>query len=126
MNEVLLIYIYSIWDNLSTLVLILTLLVVGTVIVLIFNAWINAEFDGNEKLTDEHSFRLARKLKWWVVALVLLHTLMPSKNTFVLMVAAPSVVQIANDVADSNRTKSIVNILDNSINYLEKKSEELR
>ena len=126
MNEVLLVNIWGIWDNLSMLVLILTLLVVGTVIVLIFNAWINDEFDGNEKLTDEHSFRLARKLKWWVVALVLLHTLMPSKNTFVLMVAAPSVVQIANDVADSNRTKSIVNILDNSINYLEKKSEELR
>jgi hypothetical protein len=126
MNEVLLVYLWGIWDNLSTLVLILTLLVVGTVVVLMFNAWISAELDNHEKMADELSFILARKLKWWVVALVLLHTLMPSKNILVLMVAAPTIVKVAHDVADSNRTQAILNILDNSISYLEKKSKELR
>ena len=124
MNEVLLIYIYGIWDNLYLLTKLGAFFTTLSLLLLVFIALINSN-DKGTKVSDEPNFSLAMKFNWPAIIFMTVYTLMPSKNILVLMVAAPTIVQIANDAADSNRTKSIVNILDNSINYLEKKSKEL-
>ncbi|MEA3371030.1 MAG: hypothetical protein U9Q40_06785 [Campylobacterota bacterium] len=67
-------------------------------------------------------------LKVWLVTLIL-YSLTPTRNQLIVIFSAQPVVEqsltITNSIMDSNRTKSIGNILDNSIKYLENQSEQL-
>jgi hypothetical protein len=79
-------------------------------------------------LSDEEEELYAKLKPSWIFAgfLILANVLIPPKNIAVMMVAAPHIVEISKDVADSNRTKKLINILDNSLDYLDKKTKELK
>jgi len=85
-------------------------------------------FEDNSFKTKESLEKFKKYvIRYYVIffIIVLVNTFLPSRNTAIMMFSAGPIINTAKDIKDSNRTKSIVNILDNSIKYLEKKSKDL-
>jgi heme/copper-type cytochrome/quinol oxidase subunit 2 len=125
-HPVLLIYLYGIYDSIEDLLTGMT--VIGMFLMLVITLLI-AMWYYDELLSDSEKILYKARLKLgWITILILLivNTLMPPKNIAVLMFAADPLIEASKTISDSNRTKSIINILDNSLNYLEKKSKELK
>ena len=84
----------------------------------------------HHKNSEEHKYwtkfqRLSLPLGIIFITLLTIKTFIPSKNIAIAMISAKPLIGIAKDVKNSDTAKAIGNILDNSIKYLEKRSEEL-
>ena len=123
MNTVLLIYLWGIYDNILSLLDIISMVSISAIIILGIG-WLIAH-ESTENAISVIETWLNRVTITFVVSLTL-STFIPSKNVVVMMYAAPTAIEALQDISDSNRTQTVINILDNSLNYLETKSKELK
>ena len=118
-NAALLIYIYGLYDSLG----VLSEAIVVIIGVAFFFSWIYPLVEDMNKQQIKNYYVTYFKLPAIVlVSLVLLNTFLPSKNILILMLSADPIV---TTVKNASETKSIINILDNSLKYLEQQSEQL-
>ena len=118
-NAALLIYIYGLYDSLGKL----SEAIVAIITLAFFFSWIYPLVEDMKKWQVKNYYVKYFKLPAIVlVSLVLLNTFLPSKNILVLMLSADPVI---TTVKNASETKSIINILDNSLKYLEQQSEQL-
>ena len=123
MNTVLLIYLWGIYDNILSLLDIISMVSISAIILLGIS-WSIAHESMENSISVIETW-LNRATITFVVSLTL-STFIPSKNVVVMMYAAPTAIEALQDISDSNRTQTVINILDNSLNYLETKSKELK
>ena len=123
MNTVLLIYLWGIYDNILSLLDIISMVSISAIILLGIS-WSIAHESMENSISVIETW-LNRATITFVVSLTL-STFIPSKNVVVMMYAAPTAIEALRDISDSNRTQTVINILDNSLNYLETKSKELK
>jgi len=124
MEAVLLIYLWGIYDNILKLLDLIAIVAIIAIIVLGV-VWIVAQDESMENTISVIETWLKRVTIAFVVSLTL-STFIPSKNVAVMMYAAPTAIEALQDISDSNRTQTVINILDNSLDYLEAKSKELK
>ena len=124
MEAVFPIYLWGIYDNILSLLTGIGIISISAIIVLgVIWILLQEEFmDNTMSITETW---LKRVTIAFVVAITL-STFIPSKNVVVMMYAAPTAIEALQDITDSNRTQTVINILDNSLNYLETKSKELK
>ena len=133
-NAALFIYLYGLYDNLGTL-LELFLATYTSILLLMLIPTVGTH---DEFIFDENDYKVRNKVTFTdklievykkpltiFVIIVTVIAFIPSRNTVIMMVGAKPIIESAKAVVDSNRTTSLVNILDNSIEYLEVKSKEL-
>lgn len=123
MNTVLLIYLCGIYDNILSLLDIISMVSISAIIIL-GTGWLIAHESMENAISVTETW-LKRVTITFVVSITL-STFIPSKNVVVMMYAAPTAIEALQDISDSNRTQTVINILDNSLNYLETKSKELK
>ena len=121
-NPVLLIYLWGIYEQVGKVVgaILFIVPVISAMVVVVFFL---GEFNEDEEISKKVYKVLTRTAIVWSV-LVGLNTLTPSRNTTVMMVSAPTIIEVTRDIKDSNTTKRLVNILDDSLRILEKKIKE--
>lgn len=124
MEAVLLIYLWGIYDNILSLLTGIGIISISAIIVLGV-IWILLQ----EEFMDNTMSIIETWLKRITITLIVsltLSTFIPSKNVIIMMYAAPTAIEVLQDISDSNRTQTVINILNNSLNYLETKSKELK
>ena len=108
------IYLYGIYPNvIAFLTISMVVLFISIPFLVIFN---------------EEVPEYSKKLKIVIIGIMfigLLSTLMPSRNILVAMFALEPVKNIAHNISESNKTKLIIDSVDNYLLYIHKKSEEL-
>jgi hypothetical protein len=123
-NVIWLIYLYGIYPNINGLIITL-LVIVGFAIFIyffsIFVMWIN---DNKNYINYKFTWKNTKYLYIYLLT-VLMFNLIPSRNTLLLMLSAKPIVKTSKAIIDSNTTKSIESILNNSLKYLETKTKEL-
>jgi len=119
-NAIWLVYLWGIYPQVGNLVE--TLILIGGAAILLYTVFrfVMAD-DINWKKADS----IAKPLGSIWLALIFLNSFTPNRNTLIMMLSAKPIIQTAKQIGDSSTTKSLVNILDNSVKYLEKQSEEL-
>jgi hypothetical protein len=113
--EILLVYLYGIYDSIASLV-------DGFAFLSIFSIFVNGVIGGVIK-DDVLHFKKYMYIKT-AIFLVIVNVLIPPKEIAVAMVAAPTVVKTVNNIVDSNRTAKMVSIIDLSLDKVIKKLEE--
>ena len=100
-------------------------------------SWLSINKDGiketsiyKEELTDAIRNRSKLFLLTKIfIFMMLINIIVPSRNQMLIIFSAKPLIKsginISNNIADSNTTKSIGIILNNSLKYLEKKSKNL-
>ena len=100
-------------------------------------SWLSINKDGiketsiyKEELTDAIRNRSKLFLLTKIfIFMMLINIIVPSRNQMLIILSAKPLIKsginISNNIADSNTTKSIGIILNNSLKYLEKKSKDL-
>ena len=117
------IYLYGIYPNIvSGINFLLLLTVIGLPVSLLFI--LMAVSDG--EMEKRHFFKTLKISILVFLALGVVSTLLPPRNIVVAMFALEPVREIIHNVADSNRTNKVMDTLDNYIEYINKKSKELK
>jgi len=118
-NAALLIYIYGLYDSLGKL----SGVIVGIIALALVFSWIYPLVeDMNAQQIKAYYTKYFKVPIIIFVSLLLLSTFLPSKNILILMLSADPII---TTVKNASETKSIINILDNSLKYLEQQSEQL-
>lgn len=128
MNAILLIYLWGIYDNIVAVFIVILLFLM--VLIVILGVTLSSLEEGR---LSEREKQLKILHKKWIKRLaivggilIVLNVLIPPKNIAVMMYATPTAIEALQSISDSNRTQTIVDILDNSLTYLETKSRELK
>jgi len=126
--EILAVYLYGIYGSITaTLTVFAWIIIIGSTIAGIIYLINKHEYEAyqnsddhwrkedlpNNKVLYEHMKKLI--FIKTSIFLVVLNILIPPKEIAVAMVAVKPAIQIAKDIKDSNRTQSIIEILDLSI-----------
>ena len=116
MNEALIVYLYGIWGNIEVLLdLIMFILVVGTAVgAIIVLIALGGTFEDFKKIFYIKTF----------IFVVILNTLLPSKEIFVAMLAATPVVNTVKELSGSEKISKIEKILDLSLDKAVKELEK--
>jgi len=117
------IYLYGIYPNIKgsvSLILFLMMFIVPISLALILMS-IN---DG--ALEKKHFFKTLKIEVLVFIVLGIINTMLPPRNIVVAMFALEPAKEIINNVTDSNRTNKVMDTLDNYIEYINKKSKELK
>lgn len=135
MNEVLLVYVWGIYEQFSWLVGFSFILGVITLFAYGFSYLWENDYSPHYREDEEvkQSFKdklnyfrdVCKKLLGVSTIILVVNSFIPTRNVAVMMVSAPTIVKLAGDVADSNTTKRLVGILDSSLALLEKKVGEV-
>ena len=128
--EILAIYLYGVYGGIKALAVV-SMLTVGLITIVFLVIYIaqksNYEVNNHKAETSHYykdalpeykaSYEQAKKFIFikTTIALVVLNIMIPPKSIAVAMFAVEPAIQIAKDINDSNRTKSLVEILDLSI-----------
>ena len=116
-NPILLIYLWGIYEQVGNLIIVIMALVAIYILVILIT------------LLPENDLDRLKNIKLPAIiflTLLVLQALTPTRNIAVMMVSAPTILEVAQNIKDSNRTAKLTTILDNSLNFLEKKSKELK
>ena len=128
MDAILLIYLWGIYDNIVAVFIVIAVFLM--VLIVILGVTLSSLEEG--RLSEREKQRKILHKKWIkrlaIVGgiLIVLNILIPPKNIAVMMYATPTAIEALQSISDSNRTQTIVDILDNSLTYLETKSRELK
>jgi len=137
-----LVYIFGIYENIVFAVGTMAFIFGGAIFAFMFFSLVTGGIVGlvakteddarkGEKFEEDERvfvFRLKQYFKKLVFAFITISivlVLTPSRNIAVAMFFADDIVNTAKEIKDSNATKRVFNIIDNSLKYIEEKSEEL-
>lgn len=130
--EILLVYLYGIYDSVSS-VIGASMIIIGMASVTALAVHFSSKdlaslYDEKEEKHKEHMKKASSAKRFILIktfiVLLILDVLIPPKEIAVAMVAAPTVVKTVNSIVDSNRTTKMVNIIDLSLDKVIKKLEE--
>lgn len=119
------IYLYGVYDNFYGLIEAAAALLWLPLLIVFVARWFYLDDNTDEENPVSESYK---KVKPYVVVWIIfifIHMLTPSKNIVIAMMALEPTKTALTSISDSNRTKSIVNTIDNFIGYIEDKSKDL-
>jgi len=83
---------------------------------------------GNEE--DAKKFKeILKNLKIYIIIsiiVIITNSFIPDRNGLLLLYSTPKIVELSKSVADNNRSKQLIRILDNSLEILENKTKNLK
>lgn len=128
MDEVLMIYLYGIWDSIEALLIISVIIVTGITLTTVIVYMVNKddiEIYSSEDIIKNAKANMEKSKKFMYtktsILLIILAILFPTKEIAVAMFAAKPTIQLVKDVADSNRTAKLVDIFDLSLEKIASK-----
>jgi len=137
-----LVYIFGIYENIVFAIGTIAFILGGAIFLFLFFSLVTggivglvAKTEADAREGDKYDedlrvvvFKSKPYFKRVVIAFVtisIILVLTPSRNVAVAMFFADDIVNTAKEIKDSNATKRVFNIIDNSLKYIEEKSEEL-
>lgn len=130
--EILLVYLYGIYDSVYNFIGMSMIISIIVSLVAVAVAFFHKDMSSiyhkdseryRELISNYESSKKFIFLKTSIM-LIIINVLFPPKEIAVAMVIAPKVVEITKDIADSNRTKKIVNVIDLGIDRITDKLKE--
>lgn len=123
------IYLYGIYPNGGFTLLYIVLLASWVALMGIMFASYNVDKDSRHIESMKGYYWVTIPTRWKVIpvvallTLIFLSNLVPSKNTFLMLVATPTVVDLVKESAKDGKLKQMDSILDKALNKLEKELE---
>ena len=124
--EQFLVYLWIIMPQFSwvgDVIIMLFLLALVLLASLYFVEYLEVSVTDKEKQRFNKILKNTKKVIIGSFIFLLIISLIPSRNGLVLLFSTPKIIELSKDIADNNRTKKLINILDNSLDILEEKTK---